>query len=188
MIFYYLIIFLKEVKLLKSHFVSGVLLFGGLNFIMETTTVIDMEKLSGAIFSLWKSQMEDILILKYQYLSIEGVTKKHSLMTDEGWNKLDRKVIATIRQYLAKNVYFNVSGEKMAEGLWKKLHDLYEKNTTSNKVFLMKKLYNLKMKEGASVAEQLNAFNIITIQLASVKIILDDEIRAILIMCSMPDS
>jgi hypothetical protein len=52
----------------------------------------------------------------------------------------------------------------------------------------MKKLYNLKMKEGASVAEHLNAFNIITNQLASVKIILDDEIRAILLMCSMPDS
>ena len=52
----------------------------------------------------------------------------------------------------------------------------------------MKKLYNLKMKEGASVAKHLNAFNIITNQLASVKIILDDEIRAILLMCSMRDS
>ena len=52
----------------------------------------------------------------------------------------------------------------------------------------MKKLYNLKMKEGASVAEHLNAFNIITNQLVFVKIILDDEIRAILLMCSMPKS
>jgi hypothetical protein len=71
-----------------------------------------MEKLSGANFSLWKSQMEDILILKDQYLPIEGTTKKPSSMTNEEWNKLDRKAIATIRQYLAKNVYFNVSGEK----------------------------------------------------------------------------
>ena len=52
----------------------------------------------------------------------------------------------------------------------------------------MKKLYNLKMKEGASVAEHLNEFNVITSQLASVKIVLDDEIRAILLMCSMPNS
>ena len=35
----------------------------------------------------------------------------------------------------------------------------------------MKKLYNLKMKEGGLVAEHLKAFNIITNQLASVKII-----------------
>jgi len=147
-----------------------------------------MEKLSGANFALWKSQMEDILVLKDQYFLIESITKKPSSMTNEEWNKLDRKAIETIHQYLAKNVYFNVFGEKTAEGLWKKLHDLYEKNTTSNKVFLMKRLYNIKMKEGASVAEHLNAFNIITNRRASVKIILDDEIRAILLMCSMPDS
>ena len=81
-----------------------------------------------------------------------------------------------------------MSGEKTVEGLWKKLHDLYEKNTASKKVFLMKKLYNLKMNEGASIDEHLNAFNIITNQFASVKIILDDEIRVILLMCSMLDS
>lgn len=143
------------------------------------TIVTNMEKLSEANFTIWKSQMEDILILKDQYVPIEGTTKKLSLMKNEEWNKLDRKAIATIRQYLANNVYFNMYGGNTAEGLWKKLHDLYEKNMASNKVFLMKKLYNLKMKEGASVVEHLNTFNIITSQLAYVKIILDDEIRAI---------
>lgn len=57
------------------------------------------------------------------------------------------------------------------------------KNTTSNKVFLMKKLNNLKMKEGALVVEHSNKFNIITSQFASIKIILDDKIRAILLLC-----
>ena len=44
------------------------------------------------------------------------------------------------------------------------------------------------MKEGVSVVEHLNEFNVITSQLASVKITLDDEITAIMLMCSMPDS
>lgn len=52
----------------------------------------------------------------------------------------------------------------------------------------MKKLYNLKMKEGVSVVEHLNAFNIITNHLAFVKIILDDEMTTILLMCSMLDN
>ena len=90
-------------------------------------------------------------------------------MTYKEWNKLDRKAIATICQYLEKNLYFNVSGENMTDGLWKKLHDLYEKNM-------------------ALVVDNLNEFNKITNQLASIKIILDDEIRDILLMCSMPDS
>jgi len=59
---------------------------------------------------------------------------------------------------------------------------------TSNKVFLVKKLYNLKMKEGDSMAKHLNEFNIIKSQLASIKIILDDKIIAILLFCSMPYS
>ena len=64
---------------------------------METTVVSDMEKLKGGNFALWKSQMEDILILKHQYLPIEGVAKKPSSMAVEDWSKLDRKAIATIR-------------------------------------------------------------------------------------------
>ena len=84
--------------------------------------------------------MEDILILKDQYFPIEGQTSKPSSMTDEEWNKFDRKAIATIRKYLPNNIYVNVIGEKTTNALWKKLHDLYEKNTASNKVFLMNKL------------------------------------------------
>lgn len=145
----------------------------------------DIKKLNGANFTPWKSQMEDILILKDQYFLIEGIEKKPSSMMNEEWINLDRKVILTIYQYLSNNVYFSVAREKMEEGLWKKLHDLYENNTTSNKVFLMNKLYNLKMKQGASIVQHLNELNIITSQLAYVKFILDDEIRAILLMCSM---
>ena len=63
--------------------------------------------------------------LRRSNFPIEGATSKHSSMTDEDWNKLDRKAIATIRKYLEKNVYFNVAGEKTTVDLWKKLHDLY---------------------------------------------------------------
>ena len=38
--------------------------------------------------------MEDVLILKDQYLSIEGIAKKPSSMTNEEWNKLDRGRLA----------------------------------------------------------------------------------------------
>lgn len=107
---------------------------------------------------------------------------------DESWKFLDIKVIATILQYLAKNVYFNVIGEKIIEGQCKKFHDLYEKNTSSNKVFLTKMLYNHKMKEGTLLVENLNEFNIITNYLASIKNSLDDETRFILLMCSMPNN
>jgi hypothetical protein len=67
------------------------------------------------------------------------------------------------------------------------LDKMYEKPSTSNKVFLMKQLFNMKMLEGGSVADHLNEFNIVTNQLSSVKVDFDDEVRALLILCSLPE-
>ena len=42
------------------------------------------------------------------------------------------------------------------------LSKLYEKPSTSNKVFLMNRLFNMKMSEVGSVADHLNEFNTLT--------------------------
>jgi hypothetical protein len=68
------------------------------------------------------------------------------------------------------------------------LAKLYEKPSTSNKVFLMKRLFNMKMPEGRFVAYQLNEFNTVTNQLSSVKVDFYDEVKDILILCSLPKS
>ena len=65
------------------------------------------------------------------------------------------------------------------------LAKLYEKPSASNKVFLMKRLFNMKMSEGGSIADHLNEFNIVTNQLSSVKVDFDDEVRDLLILCSL---
>ena len=70
----------------------------------------------------------------------------------------------------------------------KALSSMYEKPSANNKVHLMKKLFNLKMVESGSVAQHLNKFNTNTNQLSSVKIDFDDEIRALVILASLPNS
>jgi hypothetical protein len=67
-------------------------------------------------------------------------------------------------------------------------NQLYEKPSTSNKVFLMKILFNMNISEGGSVADHLNDFNSVTNQLSFVKVDFDDEFRALLILCSLPES
>ena len=64
---------------------------------------------------------------------------------------------------------------------------MYERPSANSKVHLMKKLFNLKMAENASVAH-LNEFNTITNQLLSVEIDFDDEIRALIVLVSLPNS
>ena len=52
----------------------------------------------------------------------------------------------------------------------------------------MKHLFNMKMSEGGSVADHLNEFNIVTSQLSLVGVTFDDEVRALLFLCSLPES
>ena len=83
---------------------------------------------------------------------------------------------------------FNITKEKTTKDLMKTLVTLYGKPSTSNKVFLMKHLFNMKMVEGGSIVDHLNEFNTITSQLSSVGTNFDEEIRALLILCSLPES
>jgi hypothetical protein len=133
-------------------------------------------------------QMEDYLYQKDLFLPLSGVAKKPAAMKDEEWEILDRKALGTIRLSLATSVAFNISKEKTTKDLMDALAKLYEKPSASNKVFLMKRLFNMKMSEGGSVVDHLNEFNTVTNQLSSVKVDFDDEVRALLILCSLPKS
>ena len=64
-----------------------------------------------------------------------------------------------IRLMLSKNVAHNIAKEKMTIGMMQALANMYEKPSANNKVYLMKKLFNLRMPEGGSVVEHLNSFN-----------------------------
>ena len=129
-----------------------------------------VEKFNGQNFPLWKMQMEDYLYQKDLYLPLSRKTKKSVAMTDAEWNILDRKALGTVRLCLAASVAFNISKETTIEGLLKALAKLYEKIFASNKVFLMKHLFNMKMSEGGSVVDHLNDF---------IGVKFDDEVRAL---------
>jgi hypothetical protein len=85
-------------------------------------------------------------------------------------------------------VLLNVSGESTAKELWDKLGNLYQSKSLVNKLFLRKKLYHLRMEDGDSVTEHLNAFNTLVSQLGSVNIMIAEEDKCITLLCSLPDS
>ena len=109
-------------------------------------------------------------------------------MKAKEWALLDRQVLGVIRLTLSRSIAHNVVKEKTIADLMKALSGMYEKSSANNKVHLMKKLFNLKMAENASVAQHLNKFNTITNQLLSVENDFDDEIRALIVLASLPNS
>ena len=61
------------------------------------------------------------------------------------------------------------------------------KNTVFN-VSIGQTVFNMKMSEGGTVADHLNDFNTFTSQLSSIWVNFYDEVRALLFLCSLPES
>lgn len=68
------------------------------------------------------------------------------------------------------------------------LTNMYEKPSTSNQIFLLKKLVNMKLSDRSSVVEHINNFTHVTNQLESAGINLEMKLQALLFLCSLPDS
>lgn len=137
---------------------------------------------------MWKITIHDVLVLHGQHKALLGRDKKPTTMSNEDWEEMDMKAVSSIRMCLADNFIFNVRGEKTASGLWAKLESLYQSKSLLNRILLKNRLYSLKMKEGAKVSEHLNTFNDILSQLESIGVKMDDEDKAVTLLCTLPDS
>ncbi|CAL5440937.1 unnamed protein product [Camellia sinensis] len=71
---------------------------------------------------------------------------------------------------------------------WAEPPGMYQSKTTRNKALIMRRLINLKLKNGVSVAEHTSEFHSLVNQLASIKMELEDEMQALLLLSSLPDS
>lgn len=141
--------------------------------------------------------MEDLLFCKDLYDPIETVTNsdgsvtkpsKPDKMDEKDWVKLKRKTLGTIRQWVDISIFNHVSQESDPYDLWKKLEGLYERKTAHNKASLIKRLVNLKLKSGKSVSKHLSDFQDIINKLTTMKVVLDDELQALFLLSSLPDS
>ena len=141
--------------------------------------------------------MEDMLFCKDLYDPLETVTNSDcsvikpsnpNKMDEKDWVKLKRKTLGTIRQWVDISIFNHVSQESDPYDLWKKLEGLYERKTAHNKASLIKRLGNLKLKGGKSVSEHLSDFQDIINKLTTMKVVLDDELQALFLLSSLPDS
>ena len=136
--------------------------------VVDKEVKVKIKKFNGIDFGFWKMQIQDYLYKKNLYQPLLG--EKPESMKKEEWDILDRQVLRVIRSTLSRNVAFNIIKEKTTAGLMKALASMYKKPTACNKVHLIRRLLNLRMAKGASVAQHLNELNIVTTQLSSIGI------------------
>src|SRR4051812_3314155 len=109
-------------------------------------------------------------------------------MDEDDWKEIDRKAKATIILCLSDEVLYNVLNEDTVAGMWSRLESLYMTKSLSNKLYMKKKLYCLRMAEGTSILQHLNAFNKIVSDLLALEVKLKEEDKALILLSSLPPS
>ena len=149
----------------------------------------EIEKFNGKNnFEIWKVKMHDLLVQQGVAKAMLGKNKRPPSMTEDEWDEMDDRALSAIRLCLADDVLFNIVSEKTATGLWSKLEKLYMTKSLTNRILLKLQLYSLRMKEGTSIADHLNVFNTLLVQLNSLDVKFDSEDKAITLLCSLPES
>ena len=83
-----------------------------------------------------------------------GKAKKPDTMMDVEWEELDMKMVSTIRLCLVDELMYDVIDDMFTSAIWLKLENRYMSKSLTNKLNLKRKLYKLKMAEGADLAIQ----------------------------------
>ncbi|KAJ0495241.1 putative RNA-directed DNA polymerase [Helianthus annuus] len=147
-----------------------------------------IEKFNGTDFAWWRMQIEALL----GECDLDVVPEEKPAGMDKAakaiWNSKDKKARGKITLALTRSVAFNIMKETTACGMLTALSNMYEKSSASNMVFLMRELFNMRMNEGSSVADHIKEVNSILFSLATVGMKLDDDIEAVVLLSSLPDS
>ncbi|MCO5598376.1 hypothetical protein L7F22_052471 [Adiantum nelumboides] len=139
-----------------------------------------IKKFDGTNFAIWKQRMRDVLINKGLITPLRE--RKEDAYTDDQWKDLNECDMVTIRIHLGESIYFMITDKTTAKELWDALCATWDGKSVSNKVFCMKRLMRMNMKEGSSVSLHLNEFNNVFLQLASKRLNFDDEMKAIFLI------
>ncbi|KAL9270861.1 Retrovirus-related Pol polyprotein from transposon TNT 1-94-like protein [Drosera capensis] len=151
-----------------------------------TVSKFDVVKFDGTgNFGLWQQRVKDLLV---QQGLVKALRKKPDSMLEDDWEELQMKAVSTIRLCLADEVLYHVIGDESPAGVWKKLESRYMSKSLTNKLFLKKKMFGLKMTEGSDLIQHINTFNQTISDLLRIDVKFDEEDQALMLLCSLPDS
>lgn len=110
-------------------------------------TKIHMDKLSNENYFTWKYRMEMLLKKEGIWKTITGTRPTATSSTLEKWLEMDEKATALIGLSVHDNQLQHIRNETTAKGSWEALKRYREQGTLVNTTTLMRKLWDLKLKE-----------------------------------------
>ena len=98
------------------------------------------------------------------------------------------KTTTYIRCFIDMSMYNNFNEENKAHELWEKIGIMLENKNAMNRVSVFRKIVRLTYQDGSYMAEHMNAFQGLINQTTSLEVPLADEVLALLLLGSLPNS
>src|SRR3954471_23054695 len=153
------------------------------------STKYEIEKFTGVNdFGLWRLKMKALLVQQGCLEALKGEAAMNAALTAAEKTNMIEKAHSAILLSLGDKVLRQVSKETTASGLWVKLESLYMTKSLVNRLYLKQALYSFKMVEDKVLAEQLDMFNKLILDLENIDVKIDDEDQALLLLCALPRS
>ena len=149
----------------------------------------DIKKFTGSNdFGLWKVKMQEVLTQQKCGEALKGEAAMPASLTQAEKREMIDKAKSAIVLCLGDKVLRDVAREATAASMWAKLESLYMMKSLAHRQLLKQQLYSFNMVESKSISEQLVEFNKILDDLANIEINMEDEDKALLLLCSLPKS
>ena len=116
-------------------------------------------KLTGSNYSVWKSKMRDMVVVKDMWLPVQFKDGRPDKIDAPTWEVMHLKTTAYIQCFIDMILYNNFNEEKKVHELWERISILLENKDVVNRVSIFRKIVRLKYQDDSSMVQHMNAFH-----------------------------
>ena len=152
---------------------------------------VHFDKLNEHNYPTWSIQMRSLLVHADLWGIVCGRELKEESSTStvtEAFDSKNEKALASIVLAVHPTQLNHIKNCETGKEAWNQLKEIHQPSGPARKVMLFKKLLHLSMPEGGIMSSHVNEFSSIVDQLAEIKIDINEEMLAIILLSSLPKS
>ena len=151
------------------------------------SAVMRIEPLNAQNYDTWKLQMKAILVKNDLWEYVGGALAAIG-PREADWSKKDQKACADLMLSIAPSELGLISECETSKEIWQKLRDTFQSKGPARKAILLKRVALARMAEGENAREHLAKFFDAVSKLKEIGIEIGNDLLAILLLYSLPES
>jgi hypothetical protein len=157
------------------------------SFQMESLKV--MEKFDGDNFHIWKFKMHMMFSKHGLWKFVDGsATLPSEEVARADYNEKEIKAFALLYEHFTDAQLAHIQYCDNVRSVWKALCGVHEAKAISNKLFLRRRFFTIKMQKGDDMLVHINMVKALADQLCSIEVNITDENVYMVLFMSLPPS